>query len=148
MTKVAKTGAKKLTVAEQRELLEKQMADLEILEKIEEEITGLAEQYRNYFNNAVTEQIPDGLEEEQAKTWQGELIYEWNSESGYRKTGTEEEVKEAGLTLDDVQPYYRTKYRDEVQEIDDLDSWSRRRAIAYKRLAEFFEGLDITQIGE
>lgn len=142
------TPTKKLTVAEQRELLEKQMADLEILEKIEEEITGLAEQYRNYYNNAITEQIPDGLEEEQAKNWNDELLYQWKNDKGYTKTGTESEVKEAGKTLDDVEPYYRTKYRDEVKEIDDLDSWSRRRAIAYKRLAEFFEGIDITQIGE
>ena len=142
------TTTKNLTVAEQRELLEKQMADLEILEKIEQEITGLAEQYRNYYNSAITDQIPDGFEEEQAKNWDGDLLYEWKSEKGYSKTGTEEEAKKEGKGLEDIKPYHRTKYREEVKTIEELDSWDRRRAVAYKRLAEFFEGIDITQIGE
>ena len=139
---------KKLTVAEQRELLEKQMADLEILELVEEEIKGLAKKYRDYFNGECTMTYEDGLEDEQAKNYDGELLYIWKDADGYSVTGTLEKAEKLGVKNEDMKPYFRKKYREETKPIDELSSWAKTRALAYKRLAEFFENTDVTQIGE
>ena len=145
---MAKQEVKKLTVAEQRELLEKQLADLEVLERVEREISDLISQYEGYLKGACTTSIPDGLEEEQAKNYNGELLYVYKGEDGYEHRYTEKEFKEKGIDPSECQPYYRTKYREEIRPIESLYDWDKTRALAYTRLIKFFKSIDVTQIGE
>ena len=146
--KSVKVEKKRLTVAEQRDLLEKQMADLEILEQIEDEINGLIKRYQEWYDGECKVSYEDGLEDEQAKNYNGELLYKYKEPDGYSRTLTEKEIRDKGYDFEKAEPYFRIKYRTETRELDDLSTWSRTRAIAYKRLIKFFENLDITEIGE
>lgn len=145
---MAKEVTKKMTVAEQRTLLEKQLEDLEILERLEREINDLINQYEGYIKSACTTSIPDGLEEEQATNYSGELLYVYKAEDGYEHRYTENEIKEKGIDMSVCTPYYKTKYREEVHPIEEINDWDKTRALAYTRLVNILKSIDVTQIGE
>lgn len=144
---MAKKTVKK-TVEEMRADLERQIEALESFEKLDEEIKSLAGKYRDYYNDEVTRQVEDGLEEEQAKNWSDELLYKLKNDADSWKTYTEQELTEKGIAITDdrVVKYYRTKYKAVPIPDDEMSTWSKNRAIAYKKLADFFEALDVMEV--
>ena len=139
---------KRMTLEERREALEKQMKDLELLSKIDEELTEIAKDYDRRALNACTHSVEDGYETEQDKRYDGELLWEYTDENGYTRYSTKAEYEAKGLTEADVKPHYAKKYRQVVTPIEDLDEWSKTRAIAYKRIAEFIKSLCADDIPE
>lgn len=139
---------KRMTIEERREAIEKQKRDLEILSKIDEELAEIAKDYDRRALNACTHSEEDGYETEQDKNYRGELIWEYNDENGYTRYATKAEYEAKGLTEADVKPHYSKKYRQVVTPLEELDEWSKTRAIAYKRIAEYIKTLYADDIPE
>ena len=55
---------------------------------------------------------------------------------------------EKGITITDsrVVKYYKTKYKTVPIPFEDLGSWAQKRAIAYDKLAKFFENINIMEV--
>ena len=129
-----------LTVAERREELERQLADLDVLENIEDEIKGLAKRYEDWYKSELTSSRCVGKEEEQAKNYDGELLFQMPDDY---HTYTKAEIINKGFDFSDAKPYYRDKWETYDVTFDELSSYSQRRAEAYQRLANFFKNLDV-----
>ena len=143
-----RTPKQRMTLEERREALERQMKDLEILSKIDEELAEIAKDYDKRALDACTYSVEDGYETEQDKRWDGELLWEYKDEKGYTRYITKADYEAKGLTEADVKPHYARKYRQVVTPIEELDDWSKTRAIAYKRIAEFIKTLSADDIPE
>lgn len=129
----------KKTIEQRKRELEAQMEALDALEVIEREINDLATSYKTQFERACTITEQDGYEPTQATNSDGELL--WKYEYRYY---TQAELKEKGI--EDAEPYYRAVYKEKKVRVDELDSWDKPRALAYKRLANFFANLDVDDI--
>lgn len=134
---------KKLTVAERREKLESEIAELDILEKVEDEINNLIERYDRYYKDELSTSEIVGKEEEQATNSDGELLF--TIEGDYRRY-TNKELDEKGIPNDMRVPYFRDKWETKEVEFEELDKWTKQRATAYKRIADFLKNLDITEV--
>lgn len=131
------------TVAERRAELEAQMADLEILEKIEEELNVVIERLERSLNEEFEYSYIVGKEEEQAKDYAGNLLYQLPED--YHKY-TEADLAEKGKTVADAVPYYRDAWGTKTQTYDELGDWAKIRVDAYKRMLKFFKNIDVTEV--
>lgn len=142
---VKKKEAKPMTIEERRAELEAKIAELEVMQKVGAEILELADTYKQRYENYLYESVEDGKEEEQAKNYNGDLLYNVYDGETYEACGiTEAKLTEKGYTVTDsrVTPHYRTKYKKVPVNLEDLDSWDKPRALVNKKLAEFFTNLD------
>ena len=142
---VKKKEAKPMTLEERRAELEAKIAELEVVKRVGEEILELADTYKQRYENYLYESVEDGKEEEQAKNYNGELLYNISDGETYEAYGvTEAKLTEKGYSVNDsrVTPFYRTKYKKVPVKLEDLDSWDKPRALVNKKLAEFFATLD------
>lgn len=141
-----KTEEKPMTLEERKAELEAKIAELEVIQRVGEELLELAKTYTQRYENYLYEDVEDGYEAEQAKDYNGNLLYNVeDKDKGYACRGVSEKtLTEKGYSVNDdrVKPYYRTKYKKVPVKLDDLDSWDKPRALVNKKLAEFFTGLD------
>ncbi len=133
------TKTKAKTVADRKAELEKQLEDLEVLECIEEAINDYKERAERELKGYTHYDKEVGKEPEQARNYNGELLYEvegkrWN-------TYTEETLKELELTPDSdgVTPYHRPIYESTPYEEGELGTWAKRRIEAYTRVIKFLD---------
>lgn len=130
------------TVADRRKELEAQLADLDALQEIENTINALAERYEKDYELTLEETYCDGTEEEQATNDDGELLY--TVDDGWKKY-TMKQIQKEGIS-GEVKPYHRDIWKTKKVKFEDLAEWRKPQAIAYKRLANYFRNLDITEV--
>lgn len=140
-----KTEGKPMTLEERKAELEAKVAELEVIQRVGEELLELAKTYTQRYENYLYEDVEDGYESEQAKDYNGNLLYSVEDKGVYEcRSVSEKTLTEKGYSVTDdrVKPYYRTKYKKVPVKLEDLDSWDKPRALVNKKLAEFFTGLD------
>ncbi len=133
---------KRQTVEERRKELEAQLAELDALETIENEIKELADRYKNYYNSEFRQSFYAGKEAEQAKNADGELLFTVNDD--WHKY-TQKELDEKGIT-EGITPFYHNRYEEREITLEEMNDWQKSRAIAYKRLADFFENINLDEV--
>ena len=146
--------AKKLTIEEKRKNLEEQLAELEVLGEVEEEINDLIRQYEENIKSSLTETYQEGLEPEQDKTWRGELRWQISDDMAKQITPddnwprtvyTEKELSDAGYTLEQAkaEPYYAPHYEHRTITFEEADSWTKERVRKYRKLVEILKAVEI-----
>ena len=143
---VKQKETKPMSIEEKRAELEEKLAELDVMKGVAEELLDLADTYKDRYERYLVKQEPDGLEEEQAKNYNDELLYNVDDNEGdFHSHGVSEKyLTEKGYSITDnrVTPYYRTKYKQIPVKLEDLDSYDKPRARKYKKLYEFFINLD------
>ena len=146
--------AKKLTIEEKRKNLEEQLAELEVLGEVEEEIQRLIKGYEDDIKGELTETYEDGYEPEQSKNWEGELRWKIPDEISKkiqpdknwpRTVYTEKELSDAGYTLEEAEavPYYDTHYSERILTFEEVSEWRKARIRKYRKLVALLKGIEI-----
>ena len=139
---MAKTTENAKTLREQ--LAEKANKDMRLEIKavavIAEELGELVDRFAKQYDSYLVTNVEVGKEEAQKVNKNGEPMF-FDKEKHWRK-GTREALIADGIPEERIIPYHDTIYEERHIEFDELDDYDKTRAIAYKRLAEFFANLD------
>lgn len=134
----------RMTVAERREMLNKQLADLEFAEIIEEKVNKIIEDLECEIDSYKVTSERDGYEEEQATTYTGELLWTGPDEDDYRQFTDEKGIETFGKEAWEAgkQPFYRTKWKSVAVPEDELSDWAKRQITAYTKIVDYLKAME------
>lgn len=134
----------RMTVAQRREMLNKQLADLEFAEIIEEKVNRIIEDLEQEISGYKTTNEADGYEEEQATTYGGELLWKCPENNDYRQLTDEKGIEVFGADAWEAgkQPYYRTKWKTVDVPEEELSDWAKRQITAYTKIADYLKAME------
>ena len=134
----------RMTVAERREMLNKQLADLDFAEIIEEKVGKIIEDLEQEISSYKVTSERDGYEEEQATTYTGELVWKSLDEDDYRQYTNEQGIEKFGKEAWEAgkKPFYRTKWKTVAIPEDELSDWTKRQINAYTKIVDYLKAME------
>jgi hypothetical protein len=134
----------RMTVAERREMLNKQLADLDFAEIIEEKVGKIIEDLEQEISSYKVTSERDGYEDEQATTYTGELLWVSSNENDYGQYTNEQGIKKFGKEVWEVDrlPFYRTKWKSVAVPEDELSDWAKRQINAYTKIIDYLKAME------
>ena len=125
------------TVAERREELNRQMAELDVAEIIEEKLAKLTEEVDAWLQIAKKRPVIIGREPEQATSYRtGELIWSYGDDGGRYKDSDGEERFGATDWNEHKKPYHSPIWGDEPIPENELDEDTSNQIKAYTAILE------------
>ena len=118
--------------------------EIDALGIIVDELAELVDRYASKYDSILVQAVEVGKKPDQKVNKDGEPIFfdknrSWN-------TGTKEKLMEEGIAEEDLMPYYDSIYEDKHLTLEQLDSYDKPRALAYKKLAEFLADVDFKKV--
>lgn len=131
--------AKKMTIAERKAELEKQMMELDVLEDVQTKVNEWIEQCDREIHGVFTYSEKVGESEEHATNYQGELLY--TIPDDWRRY-TESKLVQMGK-MDVAIPAHDPIYEERTKSEDELWAYEKKELTKWRKLKALLQNLEV-----